>query len=109
MSKSLHTLQTEIVAQFKEYEKQGTKPWTHDIAANDLSYQIGSLSKVLMQMRNERYDDGLTEQELKAKAADELADIMAEVLFIAHELDIDLYQAWEDMLGSDQKKIRERT
>jgi len=47
--------------------------------------------------------------QIKAKLSDELADIMAEVLFIAHELDIDLHSAWDNMLASDQKKISERS
>ena len=39
----------------------------------------------------------------------ELADILAEVLFIADGYDIDIEKAWGDMLASDRRKIAERT
>jgi hypothetical protein len=105
--KNLHQLTDEIVATFESYQQTGTKPWDYLIASRDLSYQVGSLTKVIMQMTNERYAKESPE-ELKAKAADELADIMAEVLFIAKELDIDMYEAWSKMIGSDNAKISER-
>jgi NTP pyrophosphatase (non-canonical NTP hydrolase) len=41
--------------------------------------------------------------------ADELADIIAEAIFIADGYDIDLSKAWGDMLESDRKKIAERS
>lgn len=107
--KSLSQMRAEIVRIFKIYQKQGTKKWTYDIAAKDLSYQIGSLTKRIMQMQNERYADGLTKKELKSFISDELADILAEVLFISHELDIDMHEAWENMVGSDNKKIKTRS
>lgn len=99
----------EIVDIFSHYEKQGTVPWTYSIAARDLSYQVGSLTKALLQLEGARYNEGKTETELKAKVGDELADILAEVLFISHELSISLSDAWDDMLKSDYKKIAERT
>lgn len=107
--KTLAKYQTEIVHIFKEYTKQGTKPWTYKIAAFDLSYQIGSLAKRIAQLDGERYSDGMAPDEIKEKIADELADIFAEVLFISHELGIDLDSAWNKMTESDQKKISERS
>jgi NTP pyrophosphatase (non-canonical NTP hydrolase) len=106
-SKNLHQLTGEIVATYKSYEKTGTKPWDYLIASRDLSYQIGSLSKIIMQMSGERYSKSSL-QELKLQAADELADILAEVLFIAKELNINMYEAWTKMIGSDDQKISER-
>ncbi len=105
--KNLHQLTDEIVATFESYKQTGTKSWDYLIASRDLSYQVGSLTKVIMQMNNERYSKD-SPDELKSKAADELADIMAETLFIAKELDIDMYQAWSKMIGSDNAKIAER-
>ncbi len=46
---------------------------------------------------------------IKAKLSDELSNILADVLFIAHELDIDLVEAWENMLKSDHDKIEKRS
>lgn len=94
---------------FKEYEKTRTVRWTYDIAAKDMSYQVGSLIKRIMQYRNERYADGLSKKEIKGHIADELADILAEVLFISHELDIDIEKAWAGMADSDKKKISARS
>ncbi len=105
--KTLHDLTNEIVAIYKSYESTGTKPWDYLVASRDLSYQVGSLTKVIMQLSKERYTKDSPET-LKSQAADELADILAEVLFIAKELDIDMYQAWGKMIGSDEEKIAER-
>lgn len=108
-NKTLSSYTKEVVAIFKEYKKQGTKPWTYDTAVRDLPYQIGSLTKAIMQLRNERYPEGLSKKELIAKVADELADIFAETLFIAHELGISLEDAWTKMLESDKTKIKSRS
>ena len=43
---------------------------------------------------------------MKENVADELADIMAEVLFISNELNIDFNKAWEKMIESDENKIK---
>ena len=94
---------------FKDYDKTGTKTWDYKRTAFDLSYQVGSLSKRISQLDNVRYNDGLTKKEILEKASDELADILAEVLFIAHELDIDMEKAWENMKTSDKTKIATRS
>lgn len=105
--KTLPELTSEIVATYKSYESTGTKPWDYLIASRDLSYQVGSLTKIIMQLSGERHTRD-SQEVLKSQAADELADILAEVLFIAKELDIDMYQAWNKMIGSDEQKISER-
>ena len=107
--KSIIEMTREIVRTFKKYDKTGTRTWTAEIAAKDLSYQIGSLTKRMMQQKGERYADGLSKKELKRYTADELADILAEVLFISHELDIDIQEAWNAMIGSDTAKIKARS
>jgi NTP pyrophosphatase (non-canonical NTP hydrolase) len=43
------------------------------------------------------------------KLGDELADIMADVLFVADGLGIDMYQSWDAMLNNDKRKIKERS
>lgn len=106
--KTLKDLTSEVVTTFKKYEETGTVSWDHNTAARDLSYQVGSLTKALMQIDGERYRDGKTDEELRAVVADELADILAEVLFIAHRLGISMEDAWERMLLSDETKINER-
>lgn len=105
--KNLHDMTQEIVATYKSYESTGTKPWDYLIASRDLSYQVGSLTKIIMQLSGERYTKDSAES-LKSQAADELADILAEVLFIAKELNINLDEAWAKMIGSDEQKINER-
>jgi hypothetical protein len=94
---------------FGTYDAQGTKHWTWKTAVRDLTYQIGSLSKITLQLTNYRWADGKKEPELMAEFSDELADIMAEVLYIASELDIDMNEAMAAMVKSDQKKVSERT
>jgi NTP pyrophosphatase (non-canonical NTP hydrolase) len=47
----------------------------------------------------------MNKKELKAKIGDELADIFTEVLFIAHELDIDIEAAFAAMIESDKQKV----
>ena len=107
--KTLKDYTQEVVHIFKEYDKTGTKTWNYKIAAFDMSYQVGSLAKRIGQLDGERYADGLSETELKKYIADELADIFAEVLFIANDLNIDLDQGWADMTKSDQEKIKNRS
>lgn len=97
----------EIRAIYRSYEKTGTKPWDYGIASRDLSYQVGSLTKLIMQMEGERYKD-VSDESLKEKIGDELADIFAEVLFISSELDIDIDKSWRKMVDSDNRKIEER-
>jgi hypothetical protein len=36
------------------YDTQGTTHWTWEVAAQDLGYQIGSLQKVILQIKNYR-------------------------------------------------------
>lgn len=107
-SKNLQQMTQEIVAVYKKYTQTGTIEWTGDVAARDLPYQVGSLTKIMMQLSGYRYADGKTKEELTAQASDELADILAEVLFIAHELGIDMQHAWNDMVKSDETKIEAR-
>jgi len=109
MPKTLEEMTKQIVEMFDHYESQGTAHWTYKIAALDLSYQLGSLAKRILQLDGERYTEGLSKEEIKAKISDELADILAEALFISHELGMDMEQAWERMLASDAKKIEERS
>lgn len=106
--KSLEKFTQEIVNTFKKYEQTGTTPWNYSIAARDLPYQVGALTKAILQLENIRHRNGKTEEELKKEIADELADIFAEVLFIAHELNISLEYAWKNMIQSDNQKIEER-
>jgi hypothetical protein len=100
---------TDLNTVWNEYHKQGTHPWTREVAAQDLQYQIGSLSKLILQLQNYRYREGLSEDAIKVKMADELADIMAEVMFIAGGYGIDLEKAFYDMLETDRRKISERS
>jgi hypothetical protein len=93
---------------FNTYDQQGTRHWTWQVAAQDLSYQIGSLNKVLLQLSGDRWADGKNVDALEADLSDELADILAEVLYIASIRRIDLGQAINDMVKTDQKKVNSR-
>lgn len=108
MSNELKTVTDKQMKVWDYYYKQGTTPWTADIALQDLTYQIGSLTKLNLQLKNCRYRDGQDDATIKSKMADELADIVAEALFIARELGIDMDKAFHDMLLSDIKKITTR-
>lgn len=107
-TKSLKEMSEQIARVYKSYETTGTKPWDYEIAAKDLVYQVGSLTKLVMQRNQERFADGKSQAEIDKGIADELADILAETLFIARALGIDLEKAWEDMVQSDEDKISAR-
>ncbi len=109
MKKDLNDMRDELLEVWNNYHKQGTIPWTHEIAAQDLQYQLGSLTKLILQLKNYRYNEGLSESEIKEKIADELADIIAEAIFIGDGYGIDLMEAWNKMLRSDERKIEERS
>lgn len=106
--KSLKDYTKEVVKTFNNYTKTGTVKWTYKIALLDLQYQIGSLTKRVMQLDNQRHKEGLSEKEIEEKIADELADIFTETLFIAKELNVDLDKAFSKMLDSDKSKISKR-
>lgn len=74
-----------------------------------MAYQIGSLNKVMLQLSGDRWADGKDKEMLEAEFRDELADILAEVLYIASERGIDMNQAMGEMVQSDTKKVEERT
>ena len=107
--KTISELTRDVRASFAKYDAQGTRHWTWQTAAADLPYQVGSLSKVILQMSGDRYAEGKTEYELKWQLRNELADIMAEVLYVAAEFDIDMNQAMAEMVDDDTKKVGERT
>jgi NTP pyrophosphatase (non-canonical NTP hydrolase) len=94
---------------FAKYDKQGTKHWTWETAAKDLSYQIGSLHKVMLQQSGERWADSKDAESLETDFRNELADILAEVLYIAAERGIDMNRAMNEMFKDDQRKVSERT
>jgi hypothetical protein len=94
---------------FAQYDRQGTKHWTWEVAAKDLSYQIGSLNKVILQLSGDRWANGKDKDALEAEFRDELADILAEVLYIAAERGIDMNRAMGEMVQSDTRKVEERT
>lgn len=108
MTNVLKELTKKLNLVWDHYYKQGTNPWTADIAIQDLSYQIGSLAKLNLQRKNCRYRDNQSDEAIMAKISDELADILAETLFVASELGIDMDKAFDDMLESDIKKITTR-
>lgn len=104
-NKSIAQYTKDVVVTMASYQKSGTKKWDYKTAAFDLSVQVGSLAKALMQLENTRNAHGMSKKELKAKIGDELADIFTEVLFISHELDIDIEDAFDKMLVSDKQKV----
>lgn len=93
---------------FAKYDRQGTKHWTWEVASRDLSYQIGELNKVILQQAGHRWADKKNEKQLDADFRNELADILAEVLYIASERGINMSQAIEEMVDDDHRKIQER-
>ncbi len=93
---------------FGQYDKQGTRHWTWETAAKDLTYQVGSLTKVMLQLSGDRWADGKSDEELEWQFRNELADILAEVLYVAGERGIDMNQAMDEMVGDDTKKVAER-
>lgn len=94
---------------FARYDQQGTRHWTWETAAKDLAYQIGKLSKVALQLSGDRWAEGKDVAALEAEFRDELADILAEVLYIASERNINMNQAMDEMIESDSRKIKVRT
>ena len=110
LSDTFKAMGLQIIKQMKEYSSRlGTKPWDYKTALRDLPCQVGSLTKLVMQLEGERYRYNKTNTEIKEEIGDELADILSLVVFIAHELNIDLNDAWEEMLKSDENKLFTRS
>jgi NTP pyrophosphatase (non-canonical NTP hydrolase) len=106
---TLSELTEAVVKSFAKYDKQGTLHWTWETAAADLPYQVGSLSKVILQIAGKRYSEGKTKKQLDWQLRNELADILAEVLYIAHKLNIDMNKAILEMVDDDDSKVKSRT
>jgi hypothetical protein len=107
-SKTIQQMSDEVVSSFNSYVAQGTKKWNWESAAKDLTYQVGSIAKIMQQLTNERWAENKSEKQLKLELSDELADVIACALFIAAELNIDIDQAWQAMLNSDKAKVSKR-
>ena len=97
-----------VVDNIKQHSKTGTKPWTYEVATKDLACQLGVLTKLMMQYDGERFAHGDTKEEIKSKVADELADILSLVLFISHEMGIDIERAHNAAIFADKRKIDAR-
>lgn len=97
-----------VITSFAKYDKQGTAHWTWEVAAKDLSYQIGSLNKVMLQLSGDRWADGKDNDTLEMDFRNELADILAEVLYIAAERNIDMNRAMDEMITDDHYKVTKR-
>lgn len=106
---SLKELTRLIRKSFARYDNQGTKHWTWKTMLQDLSYQVGSLQKIDLQLSNYRYSHGKSKTDLEKDFRNELANILAEVLYIADELKIDMNQAMNEMFEDDTKKVKNRT
>ena len=102
--KMLSQYTKEAVKTIRSYDKTKVKKWTYETATLDLPVQVGSLIKAVMQYKNLRFSYGKNKTELKEIISDELADIFTEVLYIAHELDIDIDQSFNKMLKSDKEE-----
>jgi hypothetical protein len=107
--KTLAEITKDVKKSFAGYDAQGTRHWTWQTAARDLPYQVGSLSKVLLQLSGDRHKEGKDDKALQWQLRNELADIMAEVLYIAGELNIDVNQAMAEMVDDDTRKVADRT
>jgi NTP pyrophosphatase (non-canonical NTP hydrolase) len=106
---TINELSQAVKNSFATYDKQGTQHWTWEVAAKDLAYQIGSLNKVMLQLSDHRWADGKDKKALEADFRNELADILAEVLYIADERGIDMNIAMDEMVADDHAKVTERT
>ena len=109
MNEIFQKMLEELLVRWKDYDTQGTPTWTREIVIRDLIYQVGSLSKLMLQEEHSRYREGLDDAQIQQKIGDELVDILGEVLFLAKEYNINLSQTWNEMLESDRRKILERT
>jgi len=106
---SLQEMTKAMVENFRRYEDTGTKPWDARIAIHDLAYQVGGIQKLDMQLSGERHPQGKTKADILAAMETELAEVVAESLFIAHELGLDILRGFECMLETDHKKIECRS
>ncbi len=93
----------------KQYPSQGTKPWDIKTNTMDLQYQIGSLSKLVLQKENYVHNHGLSKQEINSLIALDISDIISLSLIIAKEMNIDPDKVFLKQIRTDLEKIKERT
>lgn len=52
---TVNSLTEQVLRLTRSYPQIGTKPWNYQIMTKDLAYQIGSLTKLVMQLDGERF------------------------------------------------------
>ncbi len=93
----------------KKYLSTGTKEWNLKIRVMDLQYQIGSLTKLIMQKEGFVHNHGLSQTEIESLISLDLSDIISLTLLIAKDLGIDPNDSYAEHLKSDIEKIKERS
>jgi hypothetical protein len=106
---SLKEITKAMITTMASYDSTGVKSWDARIAIQDLAYQAGGLLKLDMQLHNERHLQGKTTDQIKSDIEMELAEVIADALFAAHKLGLDVRNGFQRMLDSDKEKIAERT
>ncbi len=98
----------DAVCMVEHYLAQGTKSWDLREISMDLSYQVGTLVKLIMQESGHVYCDGIPSEDIRALMALDIADILSLALIMAYRLGIDPDEAFIEHLKFTLTKINER-
>lgn len=91
----------------RRFEKIEGRPWGPEGAMMELSKQVGGLANRIMIQENYYYFFA-DPDENKIELADELADILGQVIRIADHYDIDLLRAHLRARKGEDETLRER-
>ena len=92
----------------KQYVSQGTKPWKSNDCLMDLFFQIGSLTKLVMQQNNKVHHHGLSHDEITEGIALDIGDILSLALQLANTFGFNPDDLFTQQMKDDVAKINSR-
>jgi hypothetical protein len=92
----------------KKYLTQGTKAWSIKEIILDMSYQVGNLSKSMLQKDSYVRMHGMSAGELDSVIETDVVDMLSLVLSLAERLDMDVDKAFKEHIQEDIEKIERR-
>jgi NTP pyrophosphatase (non-canonical NTP hydrolase) len=111
MPKTFQQVIDENVEIIEKYKAIEGKPWNAEGSAMELTKQVGELCKLIMVTEGYYFkgrDEVHTRYDASAeKIADELSDILREVIRLSHHYKIDLEKASDIAAETDRKFIEE--
>jgi hypothetical protein len=105
---ALELLSNKAKSKANLYQKQGTPGWSTEDNLLDLTFQLGSLSALVLRKKGKAYAQQKTAEEIQSQIGEEITDILYETLRIASLENVNISQSWKEKLEKDIQKTNQR-